>query len=133
MPGLYGYDVDAETAIATVEQAIQEPAITFLDTSNNYGRGESERRIGEAIRRVGGLPKASSSLRRPTPLPVTEFTGARVLEAFAESLGRLGLVRDPVFYLHDPEVFDFDDLVARIGRKAGEGGGGQAPADRPLS
>ena len=29
----------------------------FLDTSRNYGMGESEKRIGEAIRARGGLPK----------------------------------------------------------------------------
>ena len=53
MPGVYGYDVDAETAIETVESAFRQPSIAFLDTSNNYGSGESERRIGEAIRRLG--------------------------------------------------------------------------------
>lgn len=56
-PALYGYDVEAEIAVATVESVIREPSITFLDTSNNYGAGRSERRIGEAIRRAGGLPE----------------------------------------------------------------------------
>ncbi|SFR91558.1 D-threo-aldose 1-dehydrogenase [Microbacterium sp. cf046] len=113
MPALYGYNVEAETAIATVEFALEEPSITFLDTSNNYGGGESERRIGEAIRRLGGLPDGFVVATKADPAPGDrEFSGSRVLESFAESLDRLGLERVPVFYLHDPEAFEFDDLIA---------------------
>lgn len=113
MPALYGYDVEAETAIATVESAFEEPSITFLDTSNNYGKGESERRIGDAIRRAGGLPEGFVVATKADPAPGDrDFTGARVFESLAESLDRLGLERVPVFYLHDPEAFDFDDLTA---------------------
>jgi D-threo-aldose 1-dehydrogenase len=113
MPALYGYNVETETAIATVEFVIKEPSITFLDTSNNYGSGESERRIGEAIRRLGGLPDGFVVATKADPAPGDrEFSGSRVLESFAESLDRLGLQRVPVFYLHDPEAFDFDDLIA---------------------
>ena len=96
-----------------LSRAIREPSINFLDTSNNYGRGESERRIGEAIRRVGGLPDGFVVASKADPAPGDrEFTGARVFESFAETLDRLGLERVPVFYLHDPESFDFDDLIA---------------------
>ena len=113
MPQLYGHDVDPEVAVATVEYAITQPSIAFLDTSNNYGRGESERRIGEAIRRVGGLPDGFVVATKADPAPGDrQFTGSRVFESFAESLDRLGLERVPVFYLHDPEAFDFDDLTA---------------------
>lgn len=112
-PALYGYDVEAETAIATVESVIGEPSIRFLDTSNNYGAGRSERRIGEAIRRSRGLPDGFVIATKADPVPGDrEFTGARVFESFAESLDRLGLERVPVFYLHDPEGFDFDDMTA---------------------
>lgn len=112
-PALYGYDVEAETAITTLESVLEEPSITFLDTSNNYGAGRSERRIGEAIRRVGGLPEGFVVATKADPAPgARDFTGARVLESFAESLDRLGLERVPVFYLHDPEEFDFDDMTA---------------------
>ncbi len=113
MPTLYGHDVDPETAITTVQSALEAPAITFLDTSNNYGNGASERRIGEAIRRIGGLPDGFVVATKADPRPgERHFTGARVLESFTESMDRLGLDRVPVYYLHDPEVFDFDDLVA---------------------
>jgi D-threo-aldose 1-dehydrogenase len=111
MPRLYGYDVDEERAIATVLRTFESP-INFLDSSNNYGRGESERRIGEAIRRAGGLPEGFVVATKADPVPdAKDFTGDRVLASFAESLERLGLERVPVFYLHDPEFFDYDHIT----------------------
>lgn len=115
MPQAYGYDVDAERGVATVLRTF-ESGITFLDTSNNYGRGESERRIGEAIRRAGGLPEGFTIATKADPEPGSrDFSGERVLQSFAESMERLGLDRVPVFYLHDPEHFDFDDLTGPDG------------------
>ena len=115
MPQVYGYDVDAERAIETVLRAFDSP-IGFLDTSNNYGGGESERRIGEAIRRRGGLPEGFTIATKADPEPGSkDFSGDRVLASFAESLERLGLDRVPVFYLHDPEHFAFDDLAGPRG------------------
>ena len=73
MEKLYGYAVDEERAVATVLAAF-ESSINFIDTSNGYGEdGTAERRIGEAIRRAGGLPRRSCSPRRsiPTRTPVT--------------------------------------------------------------
>jgi len=115
MPQTYGYDVDEERAIATVLRTFESP-IGFLDTSNNYGRGESERRIGEAIRRSGGLPEGFVIATKADPVPGSkDFTGERVLASFAESMERLGLERVPVFYLHDPEFFDFADIARPSG------------------
>lgn len=111
MPQTYGYDVDEDRAIATVLRTFESP-IGFLDTSNNYGRGESERRIGEAIRRRGGLPEGFVIATKADPVPgAKDFTGERVLASFGESMQRLGLERVPIFYLHDPEFFDFADIA----------------------
>ena len=55
MPQTYGYSVEEARAVATVE-AVFETAIDFMDTSNEYGKGESERRIGSVISAMGGLP-----------------------------------------------------------------------------
>ena len=55
-PALYGYEVSEADAIATVLRVL-DSEITFLDTSNNYGDGESERRIGKALAEAGGLPE----------------------------------------------------------------------------
>ena len=103
LPGLYGYDVEESRAIATVRAALTSP-VRFLDTSNGYGPGgESELRIGAAIREVGGLPDDYVLATKVDPRPGTsDFSGARVYDSLNESLDRLGLDRVPLLHLHDP-------------------------------
>ena len=55
MPDTYGYGVSEAQAYDTV-RAIFDGPVNFLDTSNNYGFGRSETRIGHVIRERGGLP-----------------------------------------------------------------------------
>lgn len=55
MPETFGYGVDEERAFRTVEAVLESP-INFLDTAASYGDGESERRIGEVLKRRGGVP-----------------------------------------------------------------------------
>jgi aryl-alcohol dehydrogenase-like predicted oxidoreductase len=55
MPENFGYEVSEAQAVDLVEAILESP-IRFLDTSNGYSEGESERRIGKAIKRHGGLP-----------------------------------------------------------------------------
>jgi D-threo-aldose 1-dehydrogenase len=98
--------------VATVRRVLEGP-ITFLDTSNNYGDGESERRIGAAIRANGGLPPGFVLASKADPRPgESTFSGSRVRDSFRESVDRLGVDHLEVFYLHDPEHFDFADLSA---------------------
>jgi len=102
MPQLYGYAVDAARAEATVEAVLDGP-FTFLDTSNNYGAGSAEERIGAVVRRRG-LPAGFVLATKVDADPVTgDFSGERVRRSAEESLGRLGVDRVPVLYLHDPE------------------------------
>ena len=109
MPGLYGYEVDAASAVATVLAVFDSP-LNFLDTSNGYGEdGQSERRIGEAIRVAGGLPDDFVLATKIDPDPATgDFSGARVRASFEESLERLGVDRIQLLYLHDPERMSFE-------------------------
>jgi D-threo-aldose 1-dehydrogenase len=103
MPATYGYDVDADRAHATV-RAIFDGPVNFLDTSNNYGLGRSESRIGDVIRERGGLPAdfvISTKLDRD--METGRFDGARARRSLEESLKRLGLDRVPLLHLHDPE------------------------------
>lgn len=113
MPQLYGYQVSAERAVATVE-AVFDSEIRFIDTSNGYGAdGEAERRIGAAIAERGGLPGGVVLATKVDPDPATgDFSGERVFTSYAESLERLGVARVPLLYLHDPERIAFDDAVA---------------------
>ncbi|HYH29611.1 MAG TPA: aldo/keto reductase [Pseudonocardia sp.] len=112
MPGNFAYEVAAERGIATAVAALTGP-VTALDTSNSYSRGESERRIGEALRRVGGLPDGyvlSTKLDRD--LDTGDFSGDRMRRSIEESLERLGLDRVPLLHLHDPEHTSFADAMA---------------------
>src|SRR5688500_14129095 len=55
MPETFAYSVAEEQALATLRAAFAGP-INFLDTAYSYGDGESERRIGVALRELGGPP-----------------------------------------------------------------------------
>jgi D-threo-aldose 1-dehydrogenase len=111
MVGVYGYGVPEDRAIATVRRALQGP-ITFLDTSNGYGNGTSERRVGAALRQAGGLPDGYVLATKVDPDETGDFSGPRVRASFRESAERLGVKRLQLLYLHDPERIPFEDGVA---------------------
>lgn len=114
-PSQYGYEVSAEQAVATIARVLRGP-ITFIDTSNNYGDGESERRIGAALADAGGLPDGYVLATKVDPLPGNDdFSGARVRASVQESLERLGLERLQLVYLHDPERMTFAEATAAGG------------------
>jgi D-threo-aldose 1-dehydrogenase len=101
----------AETELAA--DRLFDGPINFADTSNNYGAGESERRLGHVIARQGGLPDGfvlQTKLDRD--MRTGEFTGSRVRRSLEESLDRLGLERLPIAYLHDPENTTFEEATA---------------------
>lgn len=103
MPDTYGYAVDEARANATL-QAIFDGPVNFLDTSNNYGFGRSEERIGAAIRERGGLPDGfvlSTKVDRDSN--TGRFDASRVRQSVEESLTRLGIDKIPLLHLHDPE------------------------------
>ena len=110
MPKLFPEDTPAERGIATVLAALDSP-IRLIDTSNGYSDGESERRIGEALRRAGGLPEGVVVETKTDPL-AHDYSGDRVRRSVEESMARLGFDRLPLVHLHDPENFAFDDLAA---------------------
>lgn len=112
MPEIFDYDVSADRAVATVLGALGSP-INFLDTSAGYGDGESERRVGAALREIGGLPSGVVLATKVDPDPSTgDFSGAAVRRSAEESLARLGIDRFQLLYLHDPEVIGFEAAMA---------------------
>lgn len=111
MPENFGYDVPADRAVRTVRRVLAGP-LNFLDTSNNYSGGESERRIGQAVRDAGGLPDGFVLATKVDRDDSGDFSGARVRRSLQESLERLGLERMQLVYLHDPEHISFDEGVA---------------------
>jgi D-threo-aldose 1-dehydrogenase len=103
MPQLYGYEVAGDRAEATILATLRSP-FNFIDTSNNYGGGSAERRIGRALAQAGGLPPGFVLATKVDADPATgDFSGDRVMRSVEESLERLGLDRVQLMYLHDPE------------------------------
>jgi D-threo-aldose 1-dehydrogenase len=102
VPDLYGYAVDEERAVAKI-RAVFDSSINFLDTSNNYGAGRAESRIGVALRQ-GAAPSGFVIATKVDANSEThDFSGDRVRRSFEESLERLGLDRVELLHLHDPE------------------------------
>jgi D-threo-aldose 1-dehydrogenase len=116
-----------------VDPAVAEAAVTaartagvrYFDTAPHYGLGLSERRLGAALRgvpradyvlstKVGRLlvtnpaPSGSDQLIEGFAVPddlvrVEDYSRDGVLRSVEESLGRLGVDRLDVVYLHDAE------------------------------
>jgi len=111
-PAQYGYEVSTDRAIATLRR-IFSSAINFIDTSNEYGNGESERRIGQALAEIGGLKPGFVLATKVDPTPGSaDFSASRVRKSVEESLERLGVKRLQLVYLHDPEKMSFAQGVA---------------------
>jgi D-threo-aldose 1-dehydrogenase len=115
MPENFGRDVDADEGVATVRRILAGP-ITFLDTSNGYSDGNSERRIGIALAEAGGLPAGFVLATKVDPGDDGSFGAARVRRSLEESLQRLGLDRIQLLFLHDPEfAVTFDEAMGPQG------------------
>ena len=84
-----------------------------LDTSNNYANGESEKLLGGAIRRLGGLPADKVIFSKVDADPVTGRLDAdRVRRSFDESMKRLGLETLPLLHFHDPYMLEVSEAMA---------------------
>ena len=108
MPAVFGYDVTRQEAVDLVLRVFDSP-LTWIDTSNGYGNGESELRIGQAVKEYGGLPDGFLVATK-VDARGQDYSGARVRASVAESKERLGLDDLPLVYLHDPEFHDFDSM-----------------------
>jgi D-threo-aldose 1-dehydrogenase len=109
-------EADAE---ATVARA-WEQGLRYFDVAPLYGHGRAERVVGAGLRgkprgdyvlstKVGRLLRPEGA-GRPTDFadpgelgPVFDFSRDGVQRSHEESLGRLGLDRVDIAYLHDPE------------------------------
>ena len=113
MPATFGYDVAEGDAVALVQRVFDSP-IRFIDTSNGYSDGESERRIGLAIAAAGGLP-ADVLVETKVDAKDGDYSGERVRRSVEESMERLGVDHLPVVHLHDPEFHPFEALAGTGG------------------
>ena len=116
MPDTYGYEVSEDRAQKTLNRFFQGP-VNMLDTSRNYAMGESEKRIGKAIKENGGWPKdflLSTKLDRNMNTLVLDKN--RVRESLEESLKTLNVDSVDILFLHDPEYAkDITDITKKDG------------------
>jgi len=112
MPETFEYGVDEDRAFRTLEAVFESP-INFLDTAASYGDGESERRIGEVLKKKGGLPEGVVlATKADRDLQTGEFSGDQMRRSVERSLGLLGLDRLQLVYLHDPEHESFEHMTS---------------------
>jgi D-threo-aldose 1-dehydrogenase len=103
MPKTFEYSVSEERAFDTLRAVFGSP-LNFLDTAASYGNGESERRIGEVLEAMGGLPEGCVLATKADWDPRTgDFSGDQMLRSVERSLKLLGLDRLQLVHLHDPE------------------------------
>lgn len=120
MAAIYGYDVEENQAISTLAEVLATESINFIDSSNDYGNGESERRIGAAIREAGGLPNGLVLATKADPSPGNpDFSAKRIRASFLESAERMGVERFDIYYVHDPERVPFEEAVGPGGALEG--------------
>lgn len=112
IPNLLGYKVPEDRALELVSTILRSP-IGVIDTSNNYNDGESERRIGKALKKV----KCRSETAVITKVDAcgNDYSGDRVRASVKESMQRIGVEYLPLVHLHDPEYFDFDYIAGKGG------------------
>ncbi len=112
--------VAADAARQAIDGAYDR-GLRYFDTAPLYGHGLSERRLGEALRsrpresfvlstKVGrvlepGTPPAGAYVELPSLVPRFDYSEAGALRSVEESLGRLGLDRVDVLYIHDIDAF----------------------------
>ncbi len=112
VPNVFGYSVPENRALETLAVVLAGP-VNFLDTSANYAEGESERRIGRALRRHGGAPEGFVIATKADRDDATgDFSGAQVRRSVEASLQRLGMNRLQLVHLHDPEHITFRQAMA---------------------
>ena len=115
MPETFEYSVSEEQARRTLRTVFESP-VNFLDTAASYGDGESERRIGEALREMGGLPEgAVLATKADRDLSSGDFSGEQMRRSVERSLELLGLERIQLLYLHDPEHRSFEHMMSSGG------------------
>lgn len=143
--GLYRR-IDGADAAATVAAALAG-GFTLFDTAPHYGRGLSERRLGDALRGKAGITVSTKvgRLMQPDPSitddrerngflssmpfsPVYDYTGDGILRSYEASLHRLGLARVGLLLVHDIGPLTHGDRHDHYWRQLTDGGGFRALA-----
>lgn len=101
--GMNGYD--RSYSFDTIREAYQRSVaagITFLDTAEGYGRGESERIIGRLLEEDGAHRDRIVVATKFFPAPHKLFVSSALRRALRASLQRLGLPWVHLYQVHGP-------------------------------
>ncbi len=97
--GFWGYGKDyTRTDVTQAYKACLEAGLNFFDTAEMYGRGESERILGECIQE-DGRPVVIASKFAPLP---NRFSARSLLKALDASLERLNVQSIDLYQIHWP-------------------------------
>jgi aryl-alcohol dehydrogenase-like predicted oxidoreductase len=101
---LFGTHVDEEQTRRIIHQAL-DLGITFLDTSDSYGRGASEALIGRIV--GPGLKDIVLATKFATPMGDAAWQGGTsrrwMMRAVEDSLRRLGTDSISLYQIHHPD------------------------------
>ena len=133
-----------DVARATVDAAVAA-GIGYVDTAPHYGRGLSERRVGDALRpvpdmvvstKVGRLmapdtgvtdDRLRDGFRSPMPFAMRyDYSHDGILRSHEDSLQRLGLASVDILYVHDIGRLTHGDAHDRYWAQLTDGGGFRA-------
>jgi aryl-alcohol dehydrogenase-like predicted oxidoreductase len=94
-----------DESIKIIEHAVAS-GINFIDTANNYNKGESERLLGRAMTRLGGRDKVIVATKAHFPVgPGPNDSGnsrLHLMRACEDSLQRLSMDYIDLYQLHRP-------------------------------
>jgi len=116
MSQFYGHS-DEQQSVATIHRAI-DLGCTFLDTSDVYGPFSNEELVGRAIQGRRDQVQVATKVglrRQPDGSVLLDGSPGHVRSACDASLGRLGVERIDLYYLHrvDPSV-PIEDTVGAM-------------------
>jgi len=101
--GMGGYDrsLTLESIEAAFDTSV-DAGVTLFDTAEVYGRGESERIIGQLLRRDGSRAKDVVIATKFMPSPWKLAVRGALLSALRASLDRLGVDCVDLYQIHGP-------------------------------
>ncbi|KAJ8025298.1 L-galactose dehydrogenase [Holothuria leucospilota] len=107
------HPVSEEDAISSVRKALTN-GINYIDTAPWYGDGKSEEMLGKALK---DIPRESYYMAtkvgryKPEVDKMFDFSAAKVLSGFEESLQKLGLSYVDLIQVHDLEFAPNPEII----------------------
>lgn len=110
----WGDSISKEKAFAILQEAIDQ-GITFFDTANVYGDGQSERFIGEFIKGLKNKPRIATKFGRGDAVYPDKYSEELLRKSVKDSANRLGIKTIdlvqlhcvPIAVLRDGEIFNW--------------------------